>query len=102
MHPAGRCPTRRVLAPASVDSEPQAARIDAIEPLATMPKPVAQHAPRNLRRVISDARTRTMPSGAAAEGAQQVRTSDPPLHPQLSELKSLYLQRIREWVRRSS
>src|SRR2546423_13610499 len=82
MHPAGRCPTRRVVAAEAADSDPQAARIAAIGPLATMPNPVAQHAPRNLRRVMSDARTRTMPSRGDDAGVQQSRTSDPPLHPQ--------------------
>src|SRR6476646_10222317 len=55
MQPAGRWPTLRVEALLSVDSEPHAARIAASGPVATIPKPVAQHAPRNFRRVASDA-----------------------------------------------
>src|SRR2546422_5199924 len=81
MHPAGRWPTRSVLAAVAPDSDPHAARIAASGPLATMPNPVAQQAPRNLRRVTSDARTRTTPSGGPVVGAQQLRTSEPPLHP---------------------
>src|SRR5437773_4241959 len=81
MHPAGRWPTRSVVAPAAVDTEPQAARMVAIDPLATMPKPVAQQAPRNLRRVMSEARMRTMPPPWLDALPQQLRTSVPPLHP---------------------
>ena len=99
MHPAGRWPTRNVVALVAADSDPQAARIAASGPLATMPNPVAQHAPRNFRRVTSEASTRTIPSRGPDVGAQQPKTSVPPLHPHAagksgigSELNLKYLR----------